>query len=212
MSLFYNIIMVEDGTAENPRWEDNELKTTIEDLVYDRVGAPIWTKRTLKQGGVRTSYQDSEFHATREETRFARDILGVILPAGEKKEYGYSEFVLLGIDGSAIHIDLSGLGNPAIFSEKYSPQGEGETLFPSKQENRDLLVTSMALSKLSPLPVKVLADITDNPQEMAQVVEKAVDLALEERGKRLQNMAEGRNLILDQLRRYSSGDDSGNRE
>ena len=212
VKLFYNINMLEGDNKENSRWGDDELKTTIEDLVYDRAGAPIWAERTLKPGGAKTSYQDNEFHTRHEESQSTRDILGVILPAGEKKEYGYSEFVLLGVDGSAIHIDLSGLSNPAAFSKKYSPQGEGEKLFPSIQKNRDLLVTSMVLSRFSSLPVKVLGDITDNPSQMAQTIEKAMDLALEEREKRLRNMAKGRNLILNQLKRYSSSGDSENRE
>lgn len=66
-----------------------------------------------------------------EEAITARDIYGVILPTGNRSDFGFDEFVLLGVDGSAIHLAIDPSStNPTYISRDMSPTGEGLQIYP----------------------------------------------------------------------------------
>lgn len=43
------IISPESKSPEPRSWQEDPLKKQIENLVYDRAGAPIWAQRTMRR-------------------------------------------------------------------------------------------------------------------------------------------------------------------
>lgn len=171
-----------------------DLQRLIEDLVSIRVGAPIYE---MNHGAVnhfqeRKSGENYIRESTIDETK--KIIHGIILPTGTTRE-----FVLLGIDNSAIVLKSS-LPNDDI---EILPDGSGLRISPNSHFDKDRSIASIALDSggLSNFH-KIILDISKKPEETIEIIGKSISYAKAEAKKIQENRQKALPNVIKTLRSF----------
>jgi hypothetical protein len=88
-------------TTEQPL-NPEEYRHAIEDLAYKEVGQPIFTVESGPQRVSINQQPGENFIETTHSVNSKKQIVGVALNTGETDKEGLTEYVVLGIDGSAV--------------------------------------------------------------------------------------------------------------
>lgn len=153
-----------------------ELKQNIEELVYARVGSPIYSNESEPE--VRTIRQSEE--SIRLETKpqvEKRRILGVILPTREHLVY-----IMIGMDGSASEIYATN-----DLKDDIDPMGRGIEINPESVINKDRLITNIVLSYGLFVHSRELMNNGEKPNEITTKVMEAIEFANEQAIHRAEN-------------------------
>lgn len=160
-----------------------KLRDEIETLVASRAGEPIYEETEKKQSTTIAPHpENSTLTIAAELTPRIRHIKGVVLPTANTMQ-----FVLLGIDGSAILYELKKMMFIDSALEALSTNGGGVDVF-SESDERYKPIVYQAIKRFPIDGGKVLLDIQDDPQKMIEQIRVATDMAKQKAQQREQNL------------------------
>jgi hypothetical protein len=189
-----------DTHQENSFDLQRQLKDQIELLVSVRAGTPIYGINT---SGAKTTITQSPDASSRNliitnlEPQQNRRVFGVILPTEQNNRW-----VLLGVDNSAILLEVPQNGLQFV-STDFNPNGRGWLIQASSPTSQHRTYVDQVVQHVDTIfRVNVICDIRDNPTEMVEAINKAINFATQLAQKREQNTIDALPKVLEALKHF----------
>ncbi len=192
-------LQIGTGTIENARLELTEYKEMIENIVYAGIGTPVYFEIT---GPTTLNPQreiGSERTTLRTHTPSQRVILGIIIPT-QKNTVDNCEYVILGIDRSAILIHNKAVSQSSYLFRELEPEGNGIKIYEYKEGIQ--LISLTAFEKVD-TSFRIIATSDHSPDELVLKTEQALKLAKESWEDRQTNRTQAFAQILPKIRGLS---------